>query len=193
VGIEEHQAEACLTETRFDNAGLRDRAAKTAFWISCYARQTCKNLVLERIFMTSMKNIINLDIFDRCRDAAALVLRVATGTFIVDGVWDNIVSGERMTEFVKFMGAAQFPMPGFWAPFSVYTQFIAGLLIILGLFTRWGGLVLVATFLVGLIMVHWQQSLREMWPALALVVIGATLVTQGGGRWSVDGFLTQKG
>jgi putative oxidoreductase len=141
--------------------------------------------------MTSLINIINLDIFDRWRDAAALVLRVATGAFIVDGVWDNIVSSERMTEFVKFMGSAQFPMPDFWAPFSVYTQFIAGLLIILGLFTRWGGLVLVATFLVGLIMVHWQQSLREMWPALALVVIGATLVTQGGGRWSLDTLLTR--
>jgi putative oxidoreductase len=138
-----------------------------------------------------MKNIINPDIFDRCRDAAALVLRVATGAFIIDGVWDNIVSGKRMTEFVKFMGSAQFPMPEIWAPFSVCTQFIAGLLIILGLFTRWGGLVLVATFLVGLIMVHWQKTIREMWPALALVVIGATLVTRGGGRWSIDALLTR--
>lgn len=141
--------------------------------------------------MTALLNIINPDIFDRWRDAALALLRIATGTFIVDGVWDNIVSGERMTEFVKFMVSAQFPMPEFWAPFSVYTQFIAGLLIITGLFTRWGGLVLVATFLVGLIMVHWQQPLREMWPALALVLIGATLVTQGGGRWSVDALLTR--
>ena len=127
-----------------------------------------------------------LTMLDRWRDAALLALRVATGVFLVDGVWDNVVIAGRMTEFAGFLGASGFAMPSFWAPFSVYTQLAFGLLLVLGLLTRWAGIGLIATFIVGIFVVHWQQSLREIWPALALVVIGAMLATHGAGLFSID-------
>lgn len=119
-------------------------------------------------------------------DLALLAARLATGAFLIDGVWDNVTIGARMAEFVAFMRAHDFPLPHLLAPFSVYTQLAAGFLLVLGLATRWAGLILVATFLVALWMVHWNQPLRDWWPALALVVLGLIFATRGGGRYALD-------
>ncbi len=133
-----------------------------------------------------MRDWLLLPALARLEDVGLLILRVVTGVFIIDGVIDNVLSRARMAEFVQFLTATGFPLPGFAAPFSVYTQLIAGVLVLLGLATRWGGLILLATFTVGLVMVHWNQSLREWWPALALVGIGAVLATRGGGAYALD-------
>lgn len=138
-----------------------------------------------------MNELLTLSVLDRWRDAALLALRIATGVFVVEGVSDNIASHARMAEFVGFLDASGFAMPAFWAPFSVWTQFVAGVLLIAGLATRWAGLMLVATFLVGIVMVHLSQSLREIWPALALIVIGAVAATHGGGRFALDALLNR--
>jgi putative oxidoreductase len=119
-------------------------------------------------------------------DAALWLARVTTGAFLVHGVWDNMVEPARMSEFATFMRASGFVVPELLAPFSVYTQLIAGLLLILGLLTRWAGLVVTATFVVALWVVHWEQTFREWWPALALVVLGTLFLTVGGGRYAVD-------
>lgn len=118
---------------------------------------------------------------------ALLAMRVATGVFLIDGVLDNLMSSQRMREFEQFLRVHDFPLPQLAAPFSVVTQLCAGALLIVGLFTRWASLLLVVTFVVALVMVHWNQGLREWWPALALVVIGLLLATSGPGKWSLDG------
>lgn len=125
-------------------------------------------------------------------DLALLIARLATGIFLVGGVWDNITSSERMAEFVGFMGATSFPAPDILAPFSVYTQFAFGIMLILGLLTRWAGIGTTITFIVALVMVHWSQTLREWWPALALVALGVIFATQGAGKLSLDRWLDRK-
>lgn len=132
------------------------------------------------------RNWLLLEPAARGEDAALLFLRLATGVFLIDGVWDNIASDARMREFVEFMRASHFPAPELLAPFSVWTQFLAGVLLLPGLLVRWAGAIIAVTFVVALWMVHWEQPLRLWWPALALVAIGFVLLTRGGGRWSVD-------
>ena len=117
---------------------------------------------------------------------ALLALRLATGIFLIDGVWDNMTDPKRMQEFIDFMKGFGFRSPEFWAPFSVYSQFLAGILLIPGLLTRWAGAIVTITFIVALWMVHWDQALREWWPALALVTIGLVLMTRGAGRFAID-------
>jgi putative oxidoreductase len=125
-------------------------------------------------------------------DAALLLMRLVTGAFLVHGVWDNIESTERMDEFVRFLQRFKFAAPEFMAPLSVWTQFVAGLGFVLGLATRWAGLLCVANFVVACWMVHWAQDFRGWWPALALVLIGAVLATVGPGRWSLDALLARR-
>jgi putative oxidoreductase len=122
-------------------------------------------------------------------DLALLAARVATGVFLVHGVWDNVMDPARMAEFVGFMRASGFSAPGFWGPFAIYLQLAAGLMLIAGLLTRWAGLVIVGTFVVALWVVHWEQSLREWWPALSLVLLGAVFATVDAGRWALDRLL----
>jgi putative oxidoreductase len=120
------------------------------------------------------------------------MLRIVTGLFLIHGVLDNILAPQRMQEFAAFMGAAGFAAPQFWAPFSVYTQLLAGILLVTGLGVRFAGAIICITFLVALYMVHWSQSFREWWPALALVMIGLHLIARGAGRLSLDAMLERR-
>ncbi len=122
----------------------------------------------------------------RFSDEALLALRVIVGAFLIWGVQDNILSEERMQEFVEFCAANGFPAPHVMAPLSVYTQFICGALLFVGLFTRLAGIVMTGHFIIAVLMVHLHQDFRGQWPALALVFICAYFATRGAGRWSVD-------
>lgn len=125
-------------------------------------------------------------------DAALLATRLLTGAFLIHGVWDNIVSAERMAEFVGFLAASGFAMPELMAPLSVWAQFAIGIALILGLLTRWAGLLLAFNFVVGVVMVHWEQSFREWWPAIVLVALGLLFATIGAGRYAIDRHLEKR-
>ena len=132
--------------------------------------------------------MLNLAGLDRGRDLSQLGLRLLTGSFLMHETLDNIVSPARMQEFEAFLAHFSFPAPNLMAPLGVWVQFISGALLVLGLFTRWAGLAVAATFVVAVAMVHFLEPFRGWWPALVLVFIGAHFATHGAGRWSVDGW-----
>jgi putative oxidoreductase len=119
-------------------------------------------------------------------DAALLFIRLLTGTFLIHGVWDNVIEPKRMAEFVGFLAANGFAAPALMAPLSVYAQLAIGVALCLGVLTRWAGLLLAFNFTVGVIMVHLAQSYREIWPAAVLVAIGLLVAATGAGRISID-------
>jgi putative oxidoreductase len=65
-------------------------------------------------------------------------------------------------------------------------QFICAILFILGLLTRWAGLVTTFNFIVAVWMVHLPQPFGLWWPALVLVFLGILFATAGAGRYSID-------
>lgn len=132
------------------------------------------------------RNILFLPSLERFADFGLLFLRVLTGTFLVYGVVDNVVSAERMEEFVAFMAANGFPAPNFLAPFSVYVQLLCGIAFVAGFMTRWTGIVIAVHFVVAVVMVHWAQDFRGWWPAIVLVGIGLQFALTGGGKFSID-------
>lgn len=133
-----------------------------------------------------------LESFSAGSDAALLLTRLVVGAFIVWGVWDNIVSAERMREFELFLKAQGFPVPAFCAQLSVWSQFAFGLAFIFGFFIRWAGLLCIANFLVAIIMVDAARGLRASFPALALLLFGLLFATIGAGRYSLDAFLARR-
>lgn len=124
-------------------------------------------------------------------DLALLAMRLVVGGFLIFGVWDNIVSAERMAEFEKFLSLKGFAMPKLMAPLSVYAQFLAGVAFIAGFATRWAGLVCAFNFVVALVMVDAALGIRPAFPAAALVVIGLVFATIGAGRISTDALLSK--
>ena len=122
----------------------------------------------------------------RHADLGLLLLRCVTGAFLVYQSHDNIFSAARMDEFEKFMTHFGFVYPELMAPLSVYFQFAAGIAFILGLFTRWFGLITCFNFIVAVWMVHWNDPVPGIWPAAILVFLGLYFGLRGSGRYGLD-------
>jgi putative oxidoreductase len=122
----------------------------------------------------------------RLADLGLLLLRWVTGAFLVYQSHDNVLSAERMAEFEKFLAQFAFPLPELMAPLCVWAQFLCGFALILGLLTRWAGLVTAFVMSVAVGMVHWPQDFVGWWPALILVFLGLLFATLGAGRYSLD-------
>ena len=140
----------------------------------------------------SIAALVRLDGLARGTDAALLALRVGVGAFLVWGVWDNITSPEHMQKFAAFLKQFGFPFPDVLAPFDVAVQFLCGVAILLGLATRWAGLLCAVNFVVAIAMVDHHAGIRASFPALALVLIGLVLATQGPGRFALDSLLLRR-
>ena len=125
-------------------------------------------------------------------DLALLAIRVAIGAFLIWGVWDNILSAERMAEFAGFLGSHGFPYPEIAAPLSVWGQFLCGAAFVLGLGTRWAGLVCAINFAVAVAMVDAKLGIRGAFPAACLILFGLLFATIGAGRFSIDAALTAR-
>ena len=125
----------------------------------------------------------------RHADLGLLLLRAVTGAFLIYQSHDNVFSAARMDEFVKFLAHFKFVMPELMAPLSVYAQFIAGIGFILGLFTRWLGLITCFNFIVAVWMVHANDPVPGIWPAAILVFLGLYFGLRGSGRYGLDALL----
>jgi putative oxidoreductase len=136
-----------------------------------------------------MASILDPVSWGRWSDLSLAALRALTGAFLVYGTQDNVLSAARMDEFAGFLRAHGFILPELMAPLSVWAQLLCGILLVLGLLTRWAGLVVAFNFVVAVWMVHWPEDLRGWWPAIVLVFLGLHFACAGGGRWSLDRLL----
>ena len=139
----------------------------------------------------NLSRVITLPSLAAGSDLAFLALRVSVGAFLIWGVWDNITSAEHMARFVQFLGAHGFPAPELLAPFDVWLQFAIGVAFILGLATRWAGLLCAVNFVIAIAMVDHLQGWRGSFGSMCLVVIGVVLATHGPGRFAVDAALAR--
>jgi putative oxidoreductase len=133
-----------------------------------------------------LRDAIFLPANARYADIGLLLLRCATGVFLIYQSHDNVLSAERMVEFVKFLRQFGFIYPELMAPLSVYAQFAAGIGFILGLFTRWLGLITCFNFIIAVWMVHSTDPFPTWWPALVLVFLGLYFGFRGSGRYGLD-------
>jgi putative oxidoreductase len=133
-----------------------------------------------------LKRIVFLEELRPGADFALLALRFAVGAFLIWGVWDNIVGTARMAEFAAFLRQHGFAAPELLAPLSVWAQFGCGAAFVLGLFTRWAGLVCAFNFIVALVMVDAALGVRAAFPSTMLILVGLYLSANGGGRFALD-------
>ena len=136
-----------------------------------------------------MRKFLYLSGAQRFGDFALLLLRVFVGLFLIWGVWDNVTESARMQEFVEFLRKHGFPSPKLLAPVSVYVQLLIGVSFILGLFTRWGGILCIINFAIAIAMVDRFGGMRGIFPSGCLIAIGLYLATHGAGRFSLDAAL----
>ena len=133
-----------------------------------------------------------LEPLGRHRDFGPLPLRLFAGTFLIYMSQDNVFSAERMAEFERFLGQFGFPAPALAAPLSVYAQFAAGVLFLLGLLVRPAAAVMVVNFVVALAMVHTRAPFREALDPTAMLAVALSLVVTGAGALSMDAWLARR-
>ena len=136
-----------------------------------------------------MRKFLLLNSAQRFSDFALLLLRVFVGVFLVWSVWDNVTDGARMREFSAFLAKHDFPAAEILAPVSAYLQLVIGAGFLLGVFTRWAGILCALIFAVAIAMVDRFGGMRGIFPSGCLFVIGLYLATYGAGRFSVDAAL----
>ena len=120
------------------------------------------------------------------REIAPLLLRLFLAFVLIYGTLDNVISHERMIEFRDFLAKNGFPMPMFSARLSAYGQFIAGILLALGLFTRLTSIVVIINFIAALAMVHVGLPFNANIAPLAMLVGGVFFAIYGAPKYSLD-------
>ena len=123
---------------------------------------------------------------ERRRDLAPLILRLFLAFVLIYGTMDNVFSRARMIEFRDFLAANGFPWPMASAHLSAYAQFITGVLLVLGLWTRPAAAIVVVNFIVAIAMVHLGLPFNANIAPLAMLVCATFFVLYGAPRYSLD-------
>jgi len=130
--------------------------------------------------------------FKKHGDYGAVFLRLLIGSFVIWGVQDNILSGERMLEFENFLAARGVPYAPAAARLSVYTQFVCGVSILLGAFVRLTAVPFILNFVAAIVIAHLGDTFQGMFPPLVLIAAGLFFLFHGAGKLSVDQLLERR-
>jgi putative oxidoreductase len=120
-----------------------------------------------------------------------LIVRVVTGLLFAVHGWQKFAGG--IGGVAGFFGKVGIPMPGVMAPFIAALELIGGVLLIIGLGTRWISLLfacemLVTTFYVQLPTKGWSGADLDR----LLLAVALLLVLAGPGAASVDSLLATR-
>jgi putative oxidoreductase len=122
---------------------------------------------------------------DRLQPLALLVLRVVLGVIFIGHGYGKVFGGlSHHVQFVSSLG-----LPGWLAYCSAAAEFLGGILVVAGLFTRCAALAILIDISVAIVKVHWKNGLLGnggyQFP-LALAAITFALVFFGGGPMAFD-------
>lgn len=130
--------------------------------------------------------LLRLDFLERYSGFAPMFIRLLVGVTLVHMSQDNVFGHARMLEFREFLAARGVVYPLVAAHVSVYAQFLSGLCILLGLFTRSAAAVMVINFIAALLIAHVGAPFEANVPPFAMLLGSAFLLLNGPGRVSLD-------
>jgi putative oxidoreductase len=135
---------------------------------------------------------LKLSHLEKYKEYGVIFIRLIVGFHLVYGTQDNILSSERMDEFVEFLRLRHVPFPLFSAFLSVFAQFVCGILFILGAATRRAAVLMIINFIAALVIAHIGDAYPNMFPALMMLAAACFFLLHGAGRLSIDGLLEKQ-
>ncbi len=76
--------------------------------------------------------------------------------------------------------------PEFFAWMAGYAEAVGGILLAVGLLTRWHAVLIIITMAVAILCQKWGQGTWAMLPAMGFLWVAVYTAVLGGGRWSLD-------
>lgn len=103
-------------------------------------------------------------------------------------------NGPGLKAFTAFPAPLPFMRPAWlWMGAAAFSEFLGGILVLLGFLTRVGAFFIAITMLVAIVAVHWPAffGAQGIEYALALLAMAVALLISGGGHFSVDKALSR--
>lgn len=117
-------------------------------------------------------------------DLATLFIRIAVGVVFINAGWLKVNDMEMV-----LTGFAGLGIPAWLAYFVAYAEFIGGILLVIGLFSRYVGVILAVIMLVAIVKVHYVNGFSLAKGGyeynFVLLLASLALVTLGSGKYSV--------
>jgi putative oxidoreductase len=123
----------------------------------------------------------------------ALLRIVVGGIFVAHGAQKLFVFG--IPGLAGFLGQVGVPLPMLSAVAVTAAEFLGGLALVAGLFTRWAALPLAFSMLVAAVTVHLKAGFflpNGVEYVLALLAATLSLALTGSGAWSLDRLLARR-
>ncbi len=121
----------------------------------------------------------------RFQPAVPFLLRVVLGAIFIAHGFAKISGG--MDHFAATVGHIGFPAPAMFAWAAALSEFLGGICVLLGLFTRYAALAIAIVMAVAIARVHLHQGLIGGYEfPLALLAVAIALMLTGGGPLSFD-------
>jgi len=133
-----------------------------------------------------MRKFLFLNSAQRFSDFTLLLLRVFIGAILVWEMWTQISDAEHMQGYVGSLALHGFPASSILGPFIAYLHVAIGAGLIVGLFTRWAGILCSVLYAVAIFTIHRGDGLLGVFPSACLFFVGLYLGTHGAGRFSLD-------
>ncbi len=124
--------------------------------------------------------------FERLQPIALLALRVVLGAITIGHGYSKVFGGGMMAHYHQVQ---ELGLPGFLAFPSAFAEFFGGILVLIGLFSRYAATAILIDMLVAIWKVHWQYGLvgeHGYEFTLALSAICFTLICYGAGPLSLE-------
>ncbi|MCX7752086.1 MAG: DoxX family protein [Blastocatellia bacterium] len=123
----------------------------------------------------------------RYSEWSALFLRIAVGVIFIAHGQQKLFGG--LTGFGQYLESLGVPLPNISALIVALVEFLGGIALLIGLFTRWAALLLAINMLMAILLVHLQHGLTGPggfeFP-LALLAATISLLLTGPQRLSVE-------
>jgi len=129
---------------------------------------------------------ITLRFLDRMQPLGLLALRLVVGTIMIGHGYGKVFHGGLAQHVAR---VSSLGLPGWLAYPSAFTEFFGGILLIVGLFTRFVSLAFMIDMLVAMWKIHWKNGMfgkggYEL--VLTLATIAFALIFFGAGPIALD-------
>lgn len=131
----------------------------------------------------------------RYRDVGVLLIRLAFGFQLVKVSYLNaLYPADYIPQFIAYQQALGLPFPTVGSYLAAYTEFLGGILLILGLWTRWAALFLTINFTVAVTMAHLaiNDDYHNTFPSVNLVAVSIFLLLNGPGQYAIDAYKSRQ-